>query len=161
MKLYLVQHGDAVPKEVDPQRPLSAKGRADVRRMASFLDKSGVRVARILHSGKKRAEQTAELLAASVGTGEGPEKASGIDPLDPTERLARAVDGWTEDTMVVGHLPFMGKLASHLVTEGEAGETAAFRPGTVLCLEPGEEGKWAIAWMIRPELLADRDPKDA
>ena len=29
MRLYLVQHGDAIPEQVDPERPLSAEGRRD------------------------------------------------------------------------------------------------------------------------------------
>jgi phosphohistidine phosphatase len=154
MKVYLVQHGDALPKEVDPERPLSEKGRADVERIASFLGRSGLRVSRILHSGKQRAEQTAELLAAAVGSGDGVDQVSGINPLDPTDHLAQGVGEWTDDTMVVGHLPFMGKLASRLVAGDEAASVVMFTPGTVICLERGEQGSWSIAWMIRPELVA-------
>ncbi len=49
MKLYLVQHAEAVPAEDNPDRPLSDKGRTDVQRVASFLARS-VRVGRIIHS---------------------------------------------------------------------------------------------------------------
>jgi len=156
MRLYVVQHGQAVDKDVDPKRPLSEPGRGDVERMASFLGRAGIRVARILHSGKKRAEQTAALLAAAVGSSRPPEKTSGIDPLDPTDEFARAVSRWTEDTMVVGHLPFMGRLVSRLLIGDAAAATVAFQPATIVCLERGEEGGWSLAWMIRPELLADR-----
>ena len=44
MKLYLVQHGQAVSKEEDPERPLSEQGREDVRRVATRLGEAGVRV---------------------------------------------------------------------------------------------------------------------
>ena len=37
MYLYLVQHGAAVSKEIDPERPLSQEGRAEVRKVASYL----------------------------------------------------------------------------------------------------------------------------
>jgi phosphohistidine phosphatase len=161
MRLYLVQHGDALPKELDPERPLSAAGRGDVQRIASFLSQAGIRVSRIMHSGKKRAEQTAGLLAASVGTSGRLERATGIDPLDPTDAFARTVNEWTEDTMVVGHLPFMGKLVSRLIAGDEAVPTVAFQPGTVACLEREDEGRWTIAWMIRPELLAARRLENA
>jgi phosphohistidine phosphatase len=156
MRLYVVQHGQAVAKDVDPQRSLSEQGRVDVERMASFLGGAGIRVSRILHSGKKRAEQTAALLAGAVGSGRLLAKTSGIGPLDPTDEFARTVSRWTEDTMVVGHLPFMGRLVSRLVVGDEATTTAAFQPGTIICLERGEEGGWSLAWMIRPELLAGR-----
>ena len=37
MRLLLVQHGEAVPEQVEPARPLSARGAADVARIAEFL----------------------------------------------------------------------------------------------------------------------------
>jgi phosphohistidine phosphatase len=160
MKVYLVQHGDALPKEVDPQRPLSDKGRADVERIASFLGTSGLRIPRILHSGKQRAEQTAELLAAAVGGGGGVDEVADINPLDPTGHLVQVVGEWTNDTMVVGHLPFLGRLASRLVAGDEAASAVRFMPGTVVCLERGEQGSWSIAWMIRPELVARPSGED-
>ncbi len=56
--------------------------------------------------------------------------------------------------MVVGHLPFMGRLASRLVAGSEEANVAAFQPGTVACLERADDGGgWALAWMVRPELL--------
>ena len=72
MKLCLVQHGDAVPEETDPQRPLSERGCAEVQRVAELLAGAGVQVSTILHSGKTRAEQTARLLAACVSAGRRP-----------------------------------------------------------------------------------------
>lgn len=160
MKVYLVQHGDALPKEADARRPLSDRGRADVERVASFLSEAGVRVSRVLHSGKARAEQTAEVLAASIDVGGGLEKTAGINPLDPADAFARTVDGWTRDTMVVGHLPFMGKLVSRLVVGDEYASAVAFTPGTVVCLERGEDAGWSIAWMVRPEIVAGFSKED-
>ena len=153
MRLYLVQHGEALPKEVDPERPLGERGRADVARIAGFLKRAGIRVARVAHSGKTRAEQTAELLAAAVAPGRVAESRSGIDPLDPIEPVAEEVENWSEDTMLVGHLPFMGRLASELLSQCDPPEAVAFRPGSVVCLEREADGTWKLAWMIRPELL--------
>ena len=62
------------------------------------------------------------------------------------------VASWPADTMLVGHLPFMARLAGRLVTGDEHMEVAAFVPGTVLCLEPAAGDRWTIAWMVRPEL---------
>ncbi len=46
----------------------------------------------------------------------------------------------------------MGKLVARLVAGDEGKPVAAFVPGTVVCLEQGEAGHWAITWMVRPEL---------
>ena len=41
MNLYLVQHAEALPKQEDPDRPLSAQGRADIEKVARFVAKNG------------------------------------------------------------------------------------------------------------------------
>ena len=69
MRLYLVQHGEAVPEDADPSRPLSETGNRDVARVAAFLATADIRVSRVLHSGKLRAGQTAELCAAKLAPG--------------------------------------------------------------------------------------------
>ena len=66
-------------------------------------------------------------------------------------RLQEAVG----DVVVVGHLPFLSKLAALLVTNDERCAIAAFRYSCVLCVERGEAGGWKIVWMITPNLLED------
>ena len=63
MRRYLVQYGDAVPERLDPERPLSPAGRREVEAVAHLFASTGARVVRVAHSGKLRAQQTAELLA--------------------------------------------------------------------------------------------------
>ncbi len=55
MYLHFVQHAEAQPKEVDPQRSLSDQGRADIRKVAAFLGDCGIQASRILHSGNRSA----------------------------------------------------------------------------------------------------------
>ena len=55
MRLLLVQHGNALPKDVDPERGLSESGKQDVANVAAFLARGSVQVERIFHSGKKLA----------------------------------------------------------------------------------------------------------
>ena len=85
MRLYLVQHGDALPEQVDPERPLSAKGRRDVEAVARLLASTGTRAVRVAHSGKLRAQQTAEVLAAALAPAAVPETMTGLNPNDPVE----------------------------------------------------------------------------
>jgi phosphohistidine phosphatase len=151
MNLYLVQHGDALSKQENPDRPLSDKGRVDVERVASFLGRS-VRVGRVIHSGKTRARDTAVILAGALGTGGVVEEGTGLGPNDATGGLADAVVGWSDDVMVVGHLPFMGRMTARLVAGTEDAAVVAFEPGAVACLESTDDG-WAVAWMVRPSLL--------
>ena len=154
MRLYLVQHGDAVPENENPERPLSEKGRRDVQRMASFLARSGMRVARVVHSGKVRARDTAVFLSQTLGPNGVVEEASaGLAPRDDTDRLLEAISLWTDDMMVVGHMPFMGRMVSRLVSGNEDAAVAAFVPATVVSLEKGDDDTWSIEWMVTPALL--------
>ena len=155
MKIYLVQHADAVAKDADPARPLSDKGRLDCQRMASFLARSGVKAARVLHSGKQRALETALLLASVIGPGNMVEEADGgLAPNDPTDRLMEAIQTWPrdEDVIVVGHLPFMNRMVSMLATGSEEAGAVDFEPGSVVCLQENDDD-WSVAWMVRPSLL--------
>ena len=155
MHLYLAQHGDALSKEQDPNRPLSAKGRQDVGRMAAFLARTRPAISRVVHSGKVRAMQTALVFAETLGPGRIIEEAvEGLGPKDPPGLVADVVNDWTDDTMLVGHLPHLGRLTGLLVA-GNAEETVVhFQPGTVVCLERGENGDgWTVTWAVRAELL--------
>ena len=153
MRIYLTQHGLAVPKDVDPERPLSDRGREDVGRLGDFLASVGVRVEQVFHSGKARAEQTAELLARALLPAGRPQGRPGLAPNDPVEPLASEIESWFADTLLVGHLPFLGRLASLLLASDADRSTLAFQPGSLACLERDRNGHWALVWMLRPELL--------
>lgn len=153
MRVYLVQHGEAQAEEVSPERELTPRGRSDIEKAAATLARSGVRVAKVYHSGKTRARQTAELLAARVAPGITPEALTGLNPNDLVGPCAERMRDWRDDALVAGHMPFMGRLAALLVTGRDQPPVVAFKQGSVVCLERDAEGRWAVAWMLRPELL--------
>ena len=153
MKIYLVQHGEACAKEVDPDRPLTDQGKADIERLAAFLKRAGIQVERVIHSGKLRAAQTAERLAHAIAAGVELESCSLINPNDNPRTFDWKSDSRDRDTLVVGHLPFMARLVSHLLIEDENRLITAWQPGSIVCLQREDAGSWRINWMIRPELL--------
>lgn len=153
MKLYLVQHGEALSKEVDPDRPLSPRGKSDVGKVTAFLQQAGISVDRILHSGKTRARQSADILAEALLEQGDVEAVDGIGPNDPVEAFPATLHPFNQDTMVVGHLPFMARLVSYLLSGQSEAETVAYEPGSVVCLVRDEEQHWRIEWMLRPNLL--------
>jgi phosphohistidine phosphatase len=157
MRLYLAQHGTALAKDVDPQRPLSASGREAVQAVAGLLKHAGVRVDRVWHSGKARAEQTAQLLARSVLARGTIEKVGGIAPDDDVTGFVSDADVWEQDTLVVGHLPFLSRLVTRLVAGDAEREIVAFQPSSVVCLERREVDHWVVLWMLRPDILLPRE----
>jgi phosphohistidine phosphatase len=156
MKLWIVQHGDALAKEVDPDRPLSEKGRSDIERLASHLAGCGVRVERVVHSGKTRARQTAEILAAALRAREPVEAVKHLDPLDPPGPFAAECAAAAGDLLVAGHMPFVGRLVSLLVAAREEANLVRFVPGTAACLARVDDGAWSVVCLLRPEFLPGR-----
>ena len=55
--------------------------------------------------------------------------------------------------MLVGHLPFMAKLVSMLVTGKEQPIIVNYQPGTVVCVARDDEGCWQVEWMLRPDTV--------
>ncbi len=153
MKLYLVRHGAAHAGGVDSERRLTDEGRADITRLAALLARAGVRVERVVHSGKQRAFETATLFAQELGAdGRVEEIADGLSPDDSPQTMADVIAGWDGDTMLVGHLPHIGRLTTQLIAGADGRTVAMFSPGTVACLERMGD-TWALAWMANPELI--------
>jgi phosphohistidine phosphatase len=150
MKLYLVQH--AKPKEEDPERHLSEKGIADVKKVAAFVAES-IEIKTIVHSGKARAKQTAEILGDYLRAPE-IKGAEDLKPLADPSVWATRLAKIDEDLMIVGHLPHLSKLCSILVGEDKDKKVVNFQMGGVVCLERDEMGSWCINWIVIPELMS-------
>lgn len=154
MKLYLVQHADSKRKEEDPSRPLSERGWKNIRKMARYAEKYlRIQVTQIVHSGKLRAKQTAEVLAEHLHPAKEVVAAEDLEPLADPKLWKNCLAETTEDIMIVGHLPHLSKLAGHLLTGDESKEVVAFRMGGIACLQKDEDGRWTVQWIITPERI--------
>jgi phosphohistidine phosphatase len=149
MRLYLVQHGEAKPEAEDPERPLTTKGEEETRKVSDAAKKLGIRPSRIYHSGKKRGEQTAGIIAGALDLPI--QVGQGLNPNDGVRPWAERISMETEDLMIVGHLPFLEKLASFLVSGDEGAKAVTFRYSAIVCLEKKESGRWAVDRVIKPE----------
>ena len=154
MKLYLAQHAKAASKEADPQRGLTEEGRREVQKISEFVRPLNICVDYLWDSGKKRSVQTAELLAEVVKIKDSHTTRKGLEPNDDVTQLKDELVSIQRDVMIVGHLPFLGKLASLLLSGRESCDTVAFRQGCIVCLSHPEPDQWQIDWMVTPELLA-------
>lgn len=131
--VVLVRHGDAVSEEENPRRPLSPAGREQVDKVAGLLAGLSLDLAEVRHSGKERARETAEIFAEKVGVAsESVREVSGLQPKDDVEVVAEGLEREGQSVALVGHLPFMGLLASRLLS-GDAGRLQ-FRFGAAGCL---------------------------
>ena len=150
MALFLVQHGLSLPKEKDPERGLSEKGLEDTKKIAEVAKVYKIPVSMIVHSGKNRAEKTALIFNKTLDLKESCKKMQGINPLDDVKIIGDEIDP-NANIMIVGHLPFMERLVSYLVTEKEELRIYKFQNSGIVCLD-NEDDKWFIKWTLNPDI---------
>jgi phosphohistidine phosphatase len=152
MALYLVQHGKSLSKDVDPDQGLSQEGIAETKRIAEVAANYGVSVSQIKHSVKTRAHKTAEIFASTLNPAGGIMEVAGLKPMDDITTFATSIDP-DENTMLVGHLPFMEKMASYLVAGSTETPVFKFQNSGIVCLkkEP-ENDSWVIVWTLMPNI---------
>jgi len=150
MKLYLIQHGIALPEEKDPEKSLSPEGKDETQRTAEFLKAKNIEVDTVWHSPKQRAAQTAQIILSSVICSEIQQR-DDLNPLDSVEMFPEEIESLNKSLMIIGHLPFLQKLVSLLLSGSDANQFISFKNSGVICLEYADN--WKIAWMITPELL--------
>lgn len=124
MELYLMQHGLSLSKELDPEQPLSPVGRDQVQKAARAARLMGLNFDLMVTSPKKRAQQTAALLAEAVDYPTG-----GIRVTD----AVKAMTPWAstlayleemqqrfelQRVCIVGHMPSIGEIVSAIITSG-------------------------------------------
>ena len=153
MFIYLVQHGQAKSKEIDPDRHLTEQGIKDVEKISTFAKSAKLKVDAIWHSGKARAAQTAEILSKGINSKNGIIQHDGLTPKDDIDPIKKELIKSKKNIMVVGHLPFLSKLASSLLMDDDSASIVAFQQGGIVCLESDEEKNWFVEWMVVPELI--------
>jgi phosphohistidine phosphatase len=150
MELLLWRHADAESGAPDLARRLTAKGEKQARRMAQWLHATLPESTRICVSPAIRAQQTAQALIEL-----GSRKLHTIDALAPGasfDDILAAVQ-WPigPATLIVGHQPTLGNVASWLMTGTE--HDWAIKKGAVWWLSRREDDDTVIRAVISPDLL--------
>lgn len=151
MEVYLVQHGQAKLEVEDPERPLTEKGKADVQTVAQYIARLGIKISCILHSGRLRARQTAQILAQYLLPPKGVIEQTGLGPLDNPREAKDLILQAEEPLMIVGHLPHLSRLVSLLIVDDPGKEIISFTMGGVVCLGRSDN-YWLIKWAVVPSL---------
>ncbi len=153
MAIFLVQHGKSLPKEKDPDQGLSREGLAETQSMSQLAADMNIQVERIIHSGKKRALQTAEILMKALEPEAGIMKGSGLAPLDDVASFASTLNS-QEQVMIVGHLPFLERLVSYLVVGSAESPVIKFQNSAIVSLDmDNETERWVIRWVQFPRFI--------
>lgn len=145
--VLLVHHGDALPQDVDSQRPLSPRGRAGAEHLAAQSAARGFKPAAVWHSGKLRARQTAEAFWRACNPLAEFAAVRGLQPTDPAAMVADLLAGETRDVVLAGHMPNLERVL-RVMTAGNEESPVVFPPHGVVALEPVDASRWREAWRL-------------
>jgi phosphohistidine phosphatase len=161
MKLYMMRHGEAINDALSPGKPLSAKGRDEVRKISALLKSKNVEISGILHSGKLRAIQTSKIIADNQSVNVRCEQKDYLDPYGSVDSAVSEISGLRDERsdfslMIVGHLPFLRELTRALTRSNSITESINFCTGSLICLEKGPGNTWKYSWSASPsEVFAE------
>ncbi|MHA2135146.1 MAG: phosphohistidine phosphatase SixA [Candidatus Thorarchaeota archaeon] len=150
--IYLVRHADA---EFDPPRKITETGHQETEKISKYIASHlQIEVDQIIHSGKVRAEQTAQVLGEHLKPAAGIVEGDNLKPNDDLGIWLDRLESIEKDVMIVGHLPFLNNLAYCLIT-GQASpedDRFRFRKSSIVCLTK-QEKRWILKWMITPDMI--------
>lgn len=149
IRVYFVQHAKALSKDIDEKRSLSDVGIEETKKIATQLKEQKIVINKVVHSGKLRAQQTAEIFSDILDV----EEISELKIMQPNDEPDELIQQINEDAvMYVGHLPNMERVVSNLVTNAENGSVLKFQNSAVACVEiQGNEKQ--LKWFITPDVL--------
>jgi len=159
MKLYIIRHGAAAPKEDydrDADRPLTAEGRTRIENVANLLARLGARPSTILTSPFVRAVETAQILSnalAGAPVAESERLTNDYAAADVLDLVAETDSG---EIALVGHAPQLDEVLARM-TVGEEIEAAHLGKAGCACVE-FEQGfgraEGVLQWLVSREIAA-------
>jgi phosphohistidine phosphatase len=157
MEIYLMQHGPNLSKDEDPEESLSPEGEVQISKAAQAIKKMGLEFDVIIASPKKRSQQTAAVVARTIGFPVDSivetEKVKAMTPAEETIRYLEEFQG-KQSVLIAGHLPSLAEVASFLLTSGSKA-TIQFERGGIGRIDvnalPTHEGR--LRWYLTPAQL--------
>lgn len=150
MKLYFLRHGEANwPnwEKPDDERPLTKKGKKEVREIAEFLCDLKLKLPLILTSPLPRALETAEIVAERLDVElkqePGLAKGFGVGSLRAILKRTKAVD-----LMIVGHEPGFSAVIRHLT----GGKVKIGKAGVARVDLEDPDGDGRLIWLVPPRI---------
>lgn len=151
MTLWLLRHGEAESRaRSDAERPLTERGRKEVRRSAERL--RGRPLQYILASPYLRAQQTAEIVREVLGLALPLTTVDWATPDDSPRDAANRLDSYPGHCLLVSHNPLLGQLAGFL-QHGHLQEPLLLRTASLVELDGAAAipGLMQLAGLYHPD----------
>nr|WP_262372846.1 phosphohistidine phosphatase SixA [Pseudomonas sp. WS 5013] len=147
----MLRHGEAEARaRSDAERPLTERGRKEVRRCAERL--RGRPLQYILASPYLRAQQTAEIVREVLGLALPLTTVDWATPDDSPREAANRLDSYPGHCLLVSHNPLLGQLAGFL-QHGHLQEPLLLRTASLVELDGAAAipGLMQLAGLYHPE----------
>jgi len=165
MNIFILRHGIAVERgtagfEKDSERPLTAKGKRQLRKSTAAMRRMKLRFDLILSSPYKRAKQTAEIVAEELKLKKRLKFADALKYENSPETMISQIAGlkpMPKNLLLVGHEPYLSHLISRLVS-GNGTLAMDFKKGGLCKLEVENlrDGAGAqLVWLLTPKLMKE------
>ena len=153
MKVYLMQHALAYSSQEDQERPLSPAGIDQAKAAAKGIKRLGLSFDLIVTSTKRRAHQTAALIAEGVRFPHSDIMTSEMvlpqgQPQELLDLLQK--ESPQSSVLVVGHMPHLEKLSSQLLQGGEM----LFENAGLACFEISSSHSARLEFLLTAQQLA-------
>lgn len=146
--IFFVQHGLAHNKDVSVDRNLSDLGRKQTSKVATYLQNNNIVINKICHSGKLRAEQTAQIFSQVLAVN----NICGLSYLSPKGDPDQLISQINEDAvMYIGHLPNLQKVLSKLLCNDQDNKVVSLQNSAVACIEIEAE-QASLKWFITADM---------
>ena len=149
---------DDLDFERDNERPLTPKGKRQLRQTAAAMKKMGLRFGLILSSPYLRAKQTAEIIAESLKLKKQLKFSDALVPDGSPKDLIRQLNELKpaqENILLVGHEPYLSCLIS-LLTTGSLDLMMDFKKGGLCKLEIeklSHDRCATLVWLLTPRQM--------
>ena len=170
MDLYILRHAIAVNPgsaayEDDSQRPLTSRGSAKMKQIASGLRHMRIEFDLILSSPYVRARQTADILAKSYRMPDKMVLTSALLPEAPASQIINEINEkypQAKSVVLVGHQPHLNTLISMLIS-GDPTLTITLKKGGLcrLCSDKLRYDRCAtLEWLLYPGQVVSQSALD-
>ena len=158
MELYFLRHGVAVERGTpgykdDPARPLTPKGRKQLKKISSALRKMELSFDVILSSPFLRAKETAEIVAKNLKLGKNVAETDSLKPGGNGKNLCHQLAKLdAQKILLVGHEPELSRLIALLIS-GDDSLAVDFKKSSLCKLDIVKlrHGRCAtLAWLLTP-----------
>ena len=158
MDLYLLRHGKAekaVPAGgSDDERPLTGRGKSEMREIASWVLAQGCMIDCIATSPLTRAEETAAIIATVYPAARGPELWEELAPGVEFDRLLDRIreQHTIQSLLLVGHEPSMSAFISRIISGSDHVRIELKKGGLAKIgnFFPLEDSSGDLIWLLSP-----------